>query len=334
MTRRGPADTRPAPGRTSRARTEMSAAIRLTRPRQWPILSAQMALGVLIAPGVVAGQPLHWPLLLAAWLAWVVCLNGGTLAFNSAYDRDVEDIAYLRRPPPPPLWLAPAAVGWMVLGGGLGWFLVNPAFGALVAVCLLLSILYSHPRSRWKARPGLDLAVNVLGYGCGTTLAGLLAGEAATAAADIVLSPPAGATVLGANLPAAAWWIIVGFGLLFGSFYPLTQIYQLEDDRRRGDQTLSTALGPRRALGLAALLGLAASVCFFTGLVTGYWPVSGANWALWLLVASLAGWLIHIVWWAVRAPRWRPAQHERGMYRALALWAVIDLTLIGAIYFA
>ena len=37
---------------------------------------------------------------------WVVCLNGGTLALNSAFDRDEGDIAYLRRPPPPPRYLA------------------------------------------------------------------------------------------------------------------------------------------------------------------------------------------------------------------------------------
>ena len=37
---------------------------------------------------------------------WVVCLNGGTLALNSAFDRDEGDIAYLRRPPLPPRHLA------------------------------------------------------------------------------------------------------------------------------------------------------------------------------------------------------------------------------------
>ncbi len=120
--------------------------------------------------------------------------------------------------------------------------------------------------------------------------------------------------------------------MLFGSFYPLTQIYQIEDDLRRGDRTLSAALGLHPVLGLAALLGLAASLCLLTGLLTGYRPVSPTSWASWLLVACLLGWLIHIFWWAMRAPRWRPAQHEGGMYRALALWALIDLSFVTAVY--
>lgn len=41
------------------------------------------------------------------------------------------------------------------------------------------------------------------------------------------------------SVPAlAGWFLIVGFGLLFGSFYPLTQIYQLDSDQERGDLTL------------------------------------------------------------------------------------------------
>ena len=85
------------------------------RPRQWPILTCQLAVGILSAPAVVEAiggnlertlSSLSWIKLVIAWLAWVICLNGGTLAFNSAYDRDEEDIAYLAQPPLPPRHLA------------------------------------------------------------------------------------------------------------------------------------------------------------------------------------------------------------------------------------
>ncbi|MGH7592960.1 MAG: hypothetical protein ACRELE_03790, partial [Gemmatimonadales bacterium] len=59
------------------------------RPAQWPVLAAHTALGWLLAAG------LHRPDA-QAWLgiaAWVVLLNGGTLALNSAFDRDTADIA-------------------------------------------------------------------------------------------------------------------------------------------------------------------------------------------------------------------------------------------------
>jgi hypothetical protein len=284
------------------------AALRLTRPRQWPILSAQLAVGVLLARTPDAPAPAALPLA-AAWLAWVVLLNGGTLAFNSAYDRDVGPVAYLRRPPQPPRGLAGWATGWMAAGALLGWWAVGPLFGAVTAACVGLSILYSHPVTRWKARPGLDLLVNMAGYGAGTTLAGLAAAGAA------------GWSGVRPDAPAAAWFV-GGFALLFGSLYPLTQIYQHGADRERGDRTLATALGPRPSLLLALVLGAAASALLLGA------PVSSPAWARWALAGVLTVWLGHLAWWWLRAPRWPPARHERGMYHALALWGLVDVALV------
>jgi hypothetical protein len=135
------------------------------RPRQWPILTVQLAVSMLLAPACVAAwraggaqplEPAAWRSLLASWLAWVVCLNGGTLAYNSAYDRDVQDIAYLRAPPPPLPGLAPLALALMILGTALA-FSVAFAFGAVTGSCLLLSVAYSHPACRWKGVAALDL---------------------------------------------------------------------------------------------------------------------------------------------------------------------------------
>ena len=54
--------------------------------------------------------------LLGGIVLWVVCLNGGTLALNSAFDRDEGDVAYLKRPPPPPRHLAAFSLGLMGAG--------------------------------------------------------------------------------------------------------------------------------------------------------------------------------------------------------------------------
>ncbi len=280
------------------------------------MLTGQLAVGALAgralaaspaAPAAAeagAAEPLP---LAAAWLAWVVLLNGGTLAYNSAFDRDTRDIAYLRRPPPPPPGLAGRALALMLAGVAVA-AAVSPALAALTAGCVALSVLYSHPRARLKGVPGLDLAVNALGYGAGTTLAGLLAG----------------ATAWGGDAPGRAGWLATaGFGLLFGSLYPLTQLYQIADDRARGDRTLATALGPRRSLALALVLGGAAAPCLLAA--TARWSTPSA--AAWPAVA-LAAWLLHLVVWLVRAPRLDAPAHERGMYRALALWAAVDLALL------
>jgi len=287
----------------------LTAALRLTRPAQWPILTAQLTVGMLLAAPVLGSDwsawsaQLSWLRLGTAWLAWVVLLNGGTLAFNSAYDKDTGPVAYLACPPPPPAWLARAALGAMMLGSGLGLALVAPQFGLVVGCCTVLSVLYSHPATRWKSRPGLDLVVNVVGYGAGTTLAGLSA-------------------VRGGWPTESGWWFAVGFGLLFGSFYPLTQIYQTRADRQRGDRTLTTALGIRPSLVVALGLGLAASAA----LLQGCHAEGRLGWPG-VLVGVMVLWCGHLVWWLAQAGHWTDQDHERGMYRALGLWATVDIAL-------
>lgn len=304
------------------------------RPRQWPILTCQLAVAVLAAPAagptaLAAAEPLRAAAILAAaWLSWVVCLNGGTLAFNSAHDRDTEDIAYLRRPPPPPPGLARAAL-LLMLAGLLPAAAVSAPFAAVVGACVALSVLYSHPRPRWKGVPGLDLAVNMAGYGGATTLAGwLAAGAVAGAAASAAGGGAAGGAAGGAGplVDRTGWLLAAAFALQFGSFYPLSQLYQVEADRARGDRTLAAALGPRPALLLAFALAVAALPCFRAAAEA--WRPAGAHGPPVLLGLALLGWLAHLRWWLDRLPRLDRAGHERGMYRALALWAAIDAALL------
>jgi len=283
--------------------------LRLMRPAQWPILTIQLALSMaLAAPVADAGRQQWWSgldlLRLAyAWVIWVVLLNGGTLAFNSAYDRDTGPVAYLRHPPAPPEGLTRVALVVMILGCILGLVLVGWFFGLVVGGCVVLSVLYSHPATRWKSLPGLDLVVNIAGYGAGTTLAGLSAA--------------------GGGAPAGSgWWFAGGFGLLFGSFYPLTQIYQTTADRARGDRTLTTALGVQASLLVALGLGLAGGSALFAGC---YRAARGDLASV--LVAALCVWCGHLVWWLLRSDDWSDGRHERGMYQALGLWGLVDAAL-------
>ena len=47
--------------------------------------------------------------------------------------------------------------------------------------------------------------------------------------------------------------MLLAFCPLFAALYPLTQLYQLEEDTRRGDRTLACVLGVRRSLTAAVL---------------------------------------------------------------------------------
>lgn len=287
------------------------------RPRQWPILTCQLAVGILSAPAVAAAlgkrpqEPLEaffWIDLVIAWIAWVVCLNGGTLAFNSAYDRDEDNIAYLARPPPPPQHLALFSFLLMLIGAGLA-FLVTPAFGLVTLGCVLMSVFYSHPVIRWKSIPGRDLALNMIGYGSGTTISGLIVGQVVLGSLFVIPDQ-------------TGWLLIAGFGLLFGSFYPLTQIYQVDTDRKHGDLTLAVALGTGKSLVLAIVLGIAAAI-FLLG-AARQWNDPSAILPILPLIVAMIGWTVMLAVWYHKADGMDTVAHEKGMYLALTIWAVID----------
>jgi lycopene elongase/hydratase (dihydrobisanhydrobacterioruberin-forming) len=307
-------DHAPAPARNTSA--SVIDAIRLLRPRQWPILSFQLFVGVVCALDWVelirSAEPWSpWPLALA-WVAWVICLNGGTLAFNSAWDRDTTSVAYLEQPPPPPSWLAAASSVLMVLGIviGLG---VSLFFSLVLAGCVILSWAYSHPKVRLKGIPGADLIVNVVGYGFGTTIAGLAAGYATLPHTEFI---PANLGFL-----SGGWWLAVGFGFLFGSFYPMTQIYQMTEDRERGDRTLALALGTRRSLDLSLLLG-----CMATGAMIQAFII----WERSVLfpVIALAIWLVFVGRWRKCSSTLSAEEHARFLSWSLRFWGLVDLGVL------
>lgn len=275
------------------------------RPMEWPIMAAHTALGYCLAVGLgglATGSDLDAGLL--GLLLWVVCLNGGTLALNSAFDHDEGDIAYLRQPPPVPRHLAAWGLGLMLLGQGVS-LLLPPLYRIVYALCFVMSVLYSVPPVRLKAVAGADWIINMLGFGTLTPLAGWLA--------------------TGLPLDAGHLLLLAGFCPLFAALYPLTQIYQVEEDRRRGDVTLVIRLGVRRSLAIAIGAALVAFACFFGSLslllrasplrVTG---VGGA----------LGAWLAVLLPWYAGRERMSAPEHQRGMYLALGAWAVTDVVAL------
>lgn len=266
------------------------------RPRAWPVVAGHMVVGYALAAGSHWAD--NWLRGLAAALLWGAALNGGTLAINSAFDEDEGDIGYLDNPPPVPDGLY--GFGLLVmLAGQAGSLFISPAFALVYGLCLLMSVAYSTPPLRLKARPGWDLLINATGYGVLTTYAGWAA----------VTEP--------AVLPIGV--ICAGYWLLFAGFYPLTQLYQIEEDRAKGDRTLALMLGARGAVRFALVMVLGAFVLFsWAG------AAFGAR-GLWLAPA-LAAWLAVLVPWNLRG---REYPEQRGMYRALWVWGLTDLIWIG-----
>jgi len=271
------------------------------RPAEWPIMAGHTLLGYILAVGIRgAGRGESLPEALWALVLWVVFLNGGTLAINSVFDRDEGDIGYLNAPPPLPRYLLHFSVVLLV-GGQLLALRLPAGFQIAYAICFVMSVLYSVPPFRFKAVAGVDWVINMWGFG--------------------TLTPYAAWAATGRPLDLGHGLVLLAFCPLFAGLYPLTQLYQFDEDRRRGDRTLALILGMRNSLIVAVV-----SVLLAFGLLA--WAGVVLRAPLLALALPLAAWLAVLAPWLMRHVSWTPAEHQRGMYRALTAWAITDVVVL------
>jgi 1,4-dihydroxy-2-naphthoate octaprenyltransferase len=150
-------------------------------------------------------------------------LYGGINALNDYYDRHEEGpIGGLQNPPPVHgdslfylAWL------WKLIGLYFSLKHSTSNFVILYLIGILISVGYSHPSVRLKSSPLWSLII-----------VGFLQGF--------------GAYCSGAKTIRSSFKFYTGgfvITLITIGFYPLTQIYQIEQDRRQGDKTLAIYLG-------------------------------------------------------------------------------------------
>jgi 4-hydroxybenzoate polyprenyltransferase len=167
--------------------------------------------------------------------------------FNSYYDKDEQSIGGLEFPPPVTNDLLYASLLFDAVTIGLGLF-ISWQFALLLLGYGLVSKAYSHPAIRLKKYPWLGLLTVALVQGAYTywmCYVGLT-GTGWTIIAEPRILAAAGLSAF----------------LLLGS-YPMTQIYQHEEDSRRGDHTISLFLGIRGTFVWTAVV--------FTLAMLGFW---------------------------------------------------------------
>lgn len=164
--------------------------------------------------------------------------------YNSYMDRDETPIGGLKKPlqPTRQLWYTTILLDTVAL---VVSFL---AFNAFIALCILFYILasraYSYRGVRLKKYPVLGF-LTVFVFQGGVVFYTTYLAVSGNAPAPVPLFPCFIAS------------------LLIGALYPLTQIYQHEEDLKDGVTTLSYRLGKRGTFVFSGLLFLTAAGCLF-----------------------------------------------------------------------
>ncbi len=304
------ASVRPGPGPVRALAGSAGVRPRLRSEIRRFVIHLRLPFQLLLAPifmlGALLGGAHPGGTLLLAFLAVHVGIYGGMTAYNSHYDRDRGPIGLLKHPEPSGRFVRDAAIAIQIAAVALLLFLAPPAAAPALAL-VAMGIAYSHPRWRWKASLGASLLAVSIGQGILAFAVGYLA---------------SGAPVAGLLAPAVAGAAVASALVTLG-LYPVTQVYQVAEDRARGDRTLAIAIGWRGALVASALL-LAAGV----GLLLV--ALSGRIWAVWSLIlpAGVGGLWVLLAFWARRFESLDSyANHDRamgiGVLAASTFWILI-----------
>jgi hypothetical protein len=183
---------------------------------QFFILSGGYLMG-----GLLEADP-DWTTFFLQFFNVHVLLFGGATAFNSWHDKDEGPIGGLRNPPAMKRWMRDLSLILQFIG--LIWSLTaGILFSGFYLLSIILFWLYSTPAARWKGKPVLSLVAIGISTGTNSLLLGALAA--------------------GAGLSLFILSAGIGTALMILSLYPVSQIYQVEDDLKRGDLTFAGAYG-------------------------------------------------------------------------------------------
>ncbi|MFN1835912.1 UbiA family prenyltransferase [Balneola sp. MJW-20] len=152
-----------------------------------------------------------------------ILLFGGATAYNSYWDKDEGPIGGLKNPPPMQKWMWALSLFMQFIGLLWGWYTVGTSFALIYSVSMLLFWLYSTPHARWKGHPWLSVIAIGGSTGTNSFLMGILAGGGS----------------LGLNEGLTA----LGVACLILSLYPVSQVYQYEEDEKREDRTFALKYG-------------------------------------------------------------------------------------------
>jgi 1,4-dihydroxy-2-naphthoate octaprenyltransferase len=198
------------------------------------------------------------------FIIWHLLVYPASNGYNSYFDKDEGSIALIETPPPVDkslyyfsLFLDILA---LLLSLYVGWILFLS-----VLFYGIISKMYSHPSFRFKKYPLLSFLIVFIFQGAFV----YWSTYASISGLD---------TLEGWNLNFTLAGLICS--CLIGATYPLTQVYQHEEDSNRGDTTLSIVLGIRGSFYFSALLFLFSSMLLYF-----YWDRLEMSTNFWIFLA-------------------------------------------------
>ena len=192
------------------------------------------------------------PNLVESRLLWVfltvhLFLYPASNGYNSYFDKDEKSIGGLKNPPPVNKGLYYLAILFDVIAIVLGLMMIGVLFSVMLFLYGLASKAYSHPSVRLKKYPIGGWLLAGFFQGCFTFVMCYLGIN------DFKLENTLNTKVL----MAAALTSV----MLWGN-YPMTQVYQHEEDAKHGDQTMSMILSIRGTFIFVQVVFLLAAVGF------------------------------------------------------------------------
>ncbi|MBT0812446.1 UbiA prenyltransferase family protein [Litoribacter ruber] len=214
--------------------------------------------------------------LLIVFLALHLFLYPSSNAYNSFFDKDELSIAGIKHPPKVTPGLLYLSFIFLFTALVLGVW-INLAFAGMVLLYALVSMAYSHPAIRLKKYPFI-----------GWITAGFFQGLFTFAMAY------AGLNGFGWNVFEKPHVLIPGLltSLMILGNYPLTQVYQHEEDGRRGDRTMSLYLGYTGTFVFSSIWFLIAGAGFIY-----YFLGQSQIWAVWAFLAGVAPAILFFYTW-------------------------------------
>src|SRR5436190_1374998 len=189
---------------------------------------------------------IHWGRAVLVFIIIHFLIYPASNGYNSYMDRDTKSIGGLENPPPPSRQLYITTIVLDITGLLLS-LLISPLFAAVMVLYIGASKAYSYRGIRIKKLPVTGYLLVIIFQGAVTFWLVYYGSNA-----DNSLFVP--------------WQGMVICALLIGGFYPLTQIYQHQQDLDDGVMTISYKLGPRGTFvfcGIVYLIAFSFMAQFF-----------------------------------------------------------------------